>query len=150
MKAIRTILITLVLLISLSGYTQTNEPMYGDNTITVSITDSVSFKSIKKLLIESGYRVTESDSDIGYATTDYKTFKGTALYQSFQMSVTILMSNQTVVVYANYKFKDSLSPNTYTGIAECTKRQNVIKNLAFNELITFAKTIGDSLTYSVK
>lgn len=134
-----------------------NVPKIGDNTIIINnVTDSTAFIKIKKILITNGYKVTESDKEIGYLSTDFKPFEGSMIAVEPKMSVTIIIENNVITMYANYKFKGSnaLGGDSYEGRADYQKRENIGRRMAFDQLTSLAgkisNTFGSTITFTTQ
>jgi len=140
-----------------NSWIQDNErivPQINDNTIIVKGAgqDSSAFLKIKRAVITNGYRVIESDKEIGYLTTDYKPFEGSSIAVEPTMAVTIMIEDDNVIMYANYKFKGSAAfgGGDYEGRADYQKRTSIGRRLAFDELVLLAKKIGPNIRYTLR
>ena len=146
------ILILLISLFNICLYSQESQvPQINDNTIIVkNCVDSTTFNSTKIILISKGYRIKETDESIGYITTEFKSIQGSTIAIEPEVALSILIKGKDIVLFADYKFKGSAAfgGESYSGRADYQKRPNVGRRLAFDELHSVAKSIGNEIYFT--
>jgi len=132
-------------------------PQIGDNLITiknVADTTESTFNKVKKILIMEGYKVIESDPEIGYILTDFKAFKGTMMMATPKLSVSIMIEGTSAIIYGTAEVSvNSAIVGTYASKeneirASLGKSKKTGITIAFRELELIAKKIGSDLEYS--
>jgi hypothetical protein len=142
------LVILLLASISFSVFSQKK----GDNVIMIkNFTEKSDLAIVKRILIMSGYEISQIDTTENYFSTELYPIEGSVYATNLKVKILGFVNDNNLVLTANYTSQYSnLSGGSSdaSGRASYENRKLIAKRLAFDELQRISLKINSDITYS--